>query len=73
MTQFEITEHGPLKAWYDISLPDYFEGFVKNRDLNGKICFQLTDEGLIIDIFDHEGNELETYARTAQEFADWML
>jgi hypothetical protein len=46
---------------------------VKNGDLNGKICFQLTDEGLIIDIFDHEGNELETYARTAQEFADWML
>jgi hypothetical protein len=37
---------------------------------DGTIQFVLTEEGLIVDVFDHEGENTETFARTAQEFAD---
>ena len=73
MAKFEVSREGTLKAWYDISLPGYLLTHMSREEASGKICFHLTDEGLIVDIFDNEGNAVETYGRTAQEFADWML
>jgi len=74
MTKFEVSESGSLRAWYEVLPPEFLiTDETIASDSNVKICFHLTDEGLIVDLFDHDGNCVTTYAKTAQEFADWDL
>lgn len=61
----EVTSHGTLRASYDVYLSD--------RDEEGKILFQLTDEGLIVDLFNSDDILIETFASTAEEFLHLML
>jgi hypothetical protein len=58
MAAFEVTPEGTVKAWYEV---------------DGKLCFHLTDEGLIVDAFDASGDIIGTYAATPDEFFDWMM
>lgn len=39
----------------------------------GSINFNITDEGLIIDVYDHRGEPIATEGMTAEEWADWVL
>jgi hypothetical protein len=59
--EFSATEE-ELIATYPVSLPDSEE--------EGSVQFRLTTEGLIVDVFDHNGEEIATFARTSQESAD---
>lgn len=59
--EFSATDE-ELIATYPVSLPDSEE--------EGSVQFRLTAEGLIVDVFDHNGEEIATFARTAQESAD---
>ena len=73
MADFQFSKAGTLKAWHDISLPGHILESGSRTESEGRICFHLTEEGLIVDIFDSEGNCIDTFAKTSQEFADWML
>lgn len=62
--EFSTTDE-KLVATYPVGLPD--------SDEEGSIQFHLTPEGLIVDVFDHNGEVIDVFARTAQEFADYRL
>jgi hypothetical protein len=62
--EFSTTD-GELVATYPVTLPDSEE--------EGSIQFHLTPEGLIVDVFDHNGECVSTFAKTAQEFSDYLL
>lgn len=73
MATFEISPNGTIKAWYDVIVPGYAVPDANKEQLNGTICFHLTDEGLIIDLFDKDGNCIDTAAYTSQEFSDFIV
>lgn len=62
--EFSTTD-GELVATYPVTLPDSEE--------EGSIQFHLTPEGIIVDVFDHNGEVIDIFARTAQEFTDYRL
>ena len=62
--EFSVTD-GELVATYPVTLPDSEE--------EGSIQFHLTPEGLIVDVFDYNGEIITTFAKTAQEFSDYQL
>ena len=39
----------------------------------GSINFVITDEGLIMDVYDHRGEPIATAGMTADEWAEWVL
>jgi hypothetical protein len=39
----------------------------------GSINFIITDEGLIIDVYDHRGEPIATVGKMADEWAEWVL
>jgi len=51
-----VEVEGTLKAWFEVG------------ELNN-ICFQITDEGIIVDLFDEKGDIVNTFAATPDEFA----
>lgn len=62
--EFSATD-GELVATYPVTLPDSEE--------EGSIQFHLTPEGIIVDVFDYNGEVIDIFARTAQEFTDYRL
>jgi predicted nucleic-acid-binding protein len=58
-------EDGRLIATYPVRQPD--------ADADGSINFILTEEGIIVDVFDYNGEIIGTFAMTAQEFSDYLL
>lgn len=48
------------------------QAFFLDDDDKTSINFKLTDEGLIIDTFDREGNPIHTVSKTALEWFHWM-
>jgi hypothetical protein len=68
MATFEVTEVGTLKAWHDIGLDTE-----DDLSFEMKICFHLTDEGIIVDIMNRRGEVISTFAATPDEFAEMMF
>lgn len=61
--EYEVTAEGTVKAFYPVMLDD-------DENNEAHIQFHLTYEGIIVDVFDHNGELVATFANTAQEFAD---
>ena len=62
--EFSVTD-GEMVAAYPATLPDSEE--------EGSILFHLTPEGLIVDVFDHNGECVGTFTKTTQKFSDYLL
>jgi hypothetical protein len=60
MPTFEVTEQGTFKTWFSVGD-------------SHTIVFQITDEGIIVDIFDEIGDLVNTFAATADEFAEMVF
>jgi hypothetical protein len=60
-----LHEAEELVATYPVTLPD--------SDEKGSIQFHLTPGGLIVDVFDHNGEIIDIFLRSPQEFADYRL
>lgn len=56
--------------WFDVEVTAERANMPGDDDAEGQLCVRVTDEGIILDLVDRNGEVIGTFGATAQELAD---